>query len=77
MAVLVYGLVAFIPSHALVFTTAHQVYGDPFVLLVLGAFFGFADERAPRRRAGSPPAPRGRQQQSPVRPGLSELAQVV
>ena len=41
-AVLIYGLVAFIPSHAAVFVTAHQVYGDPFVLLVLGAFFGFA-----------------------------------
>ncbi len=41
-AVLIYGLVSFIPSHAVVFVTAHQVYGDPFVLLVLGAFVGFA-----------------------------------
>ena len=41
-AVLIYSLVSFIPSHAVVFMTAHQVYGDPFVLLVLGAFFGFA-----------------------------------
>ena len=41
-AVLIYGLVSFIPSHAVVFVTAHQVYGDPFVLLVLGAFIGFA-----------------------------------
>jgi hypothetical protein len=41
-AVLVYGLVSFIPSHAAVFITAHQVYGDPFVLLVLGALLGFA-----------------------------------
>ncbi len=41
-AVLTYGLVAFIPSHAVVFMTSHQVYGDPFVLLVLGAFIGFA-----------------------------------
>jgi hypothetical protein len=41
-AVLVYGLVSFLPSHAVVFLTAHQVYGDPFVLLVLGALLGFA-----------------------------------
>ena len=41
-AVLVYGLASFIPSHAVVFITAHQVYGDPFVLLVLGALTGFA-----------------------------------
>lgn len=63
-AVFVYGLVAFIPSHAVVFITAHQVYGDPFVLLVLGAFFGFAMSarriaaleavRAARAAAGSP-----------------------
>lgn len=41
-AVLIYGLVSFIPSHAVVFVTAHQVYGDPFVLLVLGALIGLA-----------------------------------
>lgn len=41
-SVLLYGLVSFIPSHAVVFVTAHQVYGDPFVLLVLGALLGFA-----------------------------------
>lgn len=40
-AVLLYGLASFIPSHAVVFVTAHQVYGDPFVLLVLGALIGF------------------------------------
>jgi hypothetical protein len=41
-AALVYGLASFLPSHAVVFVTAHQVYGDPFVLLVLGALVGFA-----------------------------------
>lgn len=66
-AVLVYGLVAFIPSHALVFTTAHQVYGDPFVLLVLGAFFGFA--MSARRVAALEAARAARAAaQSPVRP---------
>ncbi|MGE0641510.1 MAG: hypothetical protein AB7G12_15860 [Thermoanaerobaculia bacterium] len=30
------GLVALIPANAVVFLTAHQVFGDPFVLIVLG-----------------------------------------
>ncbi len=76
-AVLIYGLVSFIPSHAAVFVTAHQVYGDPFVLLVLGAFFGFAMsarrlavlEAARARRAAAAPATRpqpGRGRPTPV-----------
>jgi hypothetical protein len=31
-----YGLLALIPANAVVFLTAHQVFGDPFVLIVLG-----------------------------------------
>lgn len=31
-----FGLVALIPANAVVFLTAHQVFGDPFVLIVLG-----------------------------------------
>ncbi|HVS10402.1 MAG TPA: hypothetical protein VMS76_11050 [Planctomycetota bacterium] len=39
---LVLGLAAILPSNAAVFVTAHQLYGDPFVLVVLGALFGLA-----------------------------------
>ena len=35
-----YGLIAFLPANAAVFLTAHQVYGDPFVLLTLGWMAG-------------------------------------
>lgn len=39
-ALLLYGLVAFLPANGVVFLTAHQVYGDPFVLIVLGLMTG-------------------------------------
>jgi hypothetical protein len=39
---LVLGLAAILPSNAAVFVSAHQLYGDPFVLTVLGAVFGLA-----------------------------------
>jgi len=39
-ALLLYGLIAFLPANAAVFLTAHQVYGDPFVLIVLGLVCG-------------------------------------
>jgi len=35
-AVRFYGLFALIPANAIVFLTAHQVFGDPFVLITLG-----------------------------------------
>lgn len=38
----VYGLVAIVPANLAVFVTAHQVYGDPFVLIVLGWLTGAA-----------------------------------
>lgn len=41
-AVRVYGLVAIVPANLAVFVTAHQVYGDPFVLIVLGWLTGAA-----------------------------------
>jgi hypothetical protein len=37
---LVRGIVALVPSHAAVFASAQQLYGDPFVLCVLGALLG-------------------------------------
>ncbi|GMU65506.1 MAG: hypothetical protein AMXMBFR36_17800 [Acidobacteriota bacterium] len=41
-AVRVYGLVSIVPANLAVFVTAHQVYGDPFVLIVLGWLTGAA-----------------------------------
>ncbi|MEK6285236.1 MAG: hypothetical protein AABO57_05805 [Acidobacteriota bacterium] len=38
---LIFGLVAFLMTNGFVYTTAHQVFGDPFVLIVLGFFLGF------------------------------------
>ncbi|MFN7941384.1 MAG: hypothetical protein U0X73_07270 [Thermoanaerobaculia bacterium] len=40
IAVLTHGLIAFLPANAAVFLTAHQVFGDPFVLIVLGWITG-------------------------------------
>ena len=37
-----YGLIALLPANLAVFVTAHQVYGDPFVLIVLGWLAGAA-----------------------------------
>lgn len=60
---LVLGLVAILPSNAAVFVSAQQLYGDPFVLIVLGAIFGlalgFPPAKALELRAGygPPPAP--------------------
>ncbi len=39
-ALRLYGLAAFLPANAAVFLTAHQVFGDPFVLIVLGLVTG-------------------------------------
>ncbi len=38
---LVIGLVALLITNAFVYTIAHQVFGDPFVLIILGLFLGF------------------------------------
>lgn len=40
LAVPAYALIAFLPANLAVFLTAHQVYGDPFVLIVLGWLAG-------------------------------------
>lgn len=37
---LTYGLIAFLGANIPVFITAHQVYGDPFVLIILGLALG-------------------------------------
>jgi len=41
LARLVYGMTAFLCANGIVFVTAHQVFGDPFVLLMLGWLVGF------------------------------------
>jgi hypothetical protein len=38
---LLYGMVSFMIANVIVFATAHQVFGDPFVLLILGWILGF------------------------------------
>ena len=38
---LVYGLISFLLANTIVFAAAHQVFGDPFVLLILGWILGF------------------------------------
>ncbi|HXI93330.1 MAG TPA: hypothetical protein VNO24_25245 [Blastocatellia bacterium] len=38
---LIFGLAAFLMTNGVVFIIAHQVFGDPFVLIVLGFFLGF------------------------------------
>jgi hypothetical protein len=38
---LAFGLLAFLVTNCFVFVVAHQVFGDPFVLIILGFFLGF------------------------------------
>ena len=38
---LILGLQAFLVTNAFVYVIAHQIFGDPFVLIVLGFFIGF------------------------------------
>jgi hypothetical protein len=56
------GMVAFCAANIPVFVGASQIYGDPFVLMLLGSFLGFvlAAARLERLRAGSVPLPRTR-----------------
>lgn len=55
IARLAVGLTAFLSANAIVFITAHQAFGDVFVLLVLGIFLGFI--LAIRRFQSGPVAP--------------------
>ena len=41
VAKLVFGVTAFLAANAIVFASAHQVYSDPFILLLLGSCLGF------------------------------------
>ncbi|PYT06913.1 MAG: hypothetical protein DMF60_08210 [Acidobacteria bacterium] len=41
LAKLVFGFVAFLITNGFVYVIAHQVFGDPFVLILLGFFLGF------------------------------------
>jgi hypothetical protein len=38
---LAFGLLAFLVTNGFVYAIAHQVFGDPFVLIILGFFLGF------------------------------------
>lgn len=68
IAPLVYSFVAFIAANSIVFTTAHQIFGDVFILILLGLILGFImrapylvgdwGEKAPQ--IASPPVTRRR-----------------
>lgn len=55
------GLVAFLGANVVVFISAHQAYGDPFILLILGWLFGFVVAAVPisRRRRSLVQQPKG------------------
>jgi hypothetical protein len=38
---LAFGLLAFLVTNGFVYAIAHQVFGDPFILIILGFFLGF------------------------------------
>ncbi|HMG35928.1 MAG TPA: O-antigen ligase family protein [Blastocatellia bacterium] len=60
---LIFGLMAFLITNGMVYLIAHQVYGDPFVLILLGLFLGFVIGTPKMHVAGQ--AAKG---QIPVRP---------
>lgn len=41
VAKLIFGIAAFLAANAIVFASAHQVYSDPFILLLFGTCLGF------------------------------------
>ena len=51
------GLAAFLGTNLLLFIIATQIYGDLFVLLLLGCFLGFADAIAQVILQGGKPRP--------------------
>ncbi len=74
---LIFGAVAFLASNSVEFMTAHQIFGDPFVLLILGWVAGFLltlldqqlsqIESSPVVRPAAPP-PRAARALPPGRP---------
>ena len=58
---LFYGVISFLLANAAVFVTAHQVFGDPFVLVIIGWLLGFVlaipgfKDRAPVQAYASAP----------------------
>jgi hypothetical protein len=51
-----YGLMAFLFANAVMYAVAHQIYGDPLVLYILGLVLGLA-LAIPGIREGAPPRP--------------------
>jgi len=66
-----YGLIAFLFANAVLFAVAHQIFGDPLVLYVIGVVFGMA-LAVPHMREGAPPPPRERSapREAPTPAGL-------
>ena len=64
---IVFGLAAFLVTNGFVYIVAHQVFGDPFVLIVMGFFLGFV-MAAPKMQKSQ--EQRARSQRSEVRSQL-------
>lgn len=66
---LIFGTVAFLVANSVEFVTAHQIFGDPFVLLILGWVVGFLLALLERQLGTIRPAavPRPELASSPVR----------
>jgi hypothetical protein len=86
---LAFGLVAFLVTNGFVFAIAHQVFGDPFVLITLGFFVGFVlampkmvmrkttqDRRAGVDRRQTADRRRGRLGENPGNPTHVPLAEL-
>ena len=65
LAKLIFGLVAFLLTNGFVYVIAHQVFGDPFILIILGFFTGFI--------VAMPKMLRRKEQRSEVRSQRSEV----
>ena len=66
-----YGLIAFLSANAIMFAVAHQIFGDPLVLYMIGLGLGMA-LAIPGMRGGRPP---GRRELPPApRESVAEVA---
>lgn len=68
---IVFGLAAFLVTNGFVYIVAHQVFGDPFVLVVLGFFLGFVMATPKMGKAAAMGAAVSRQKHQAAREDLS------
>ena len=65
---LAYGLMAFLFANAVMYAAAHQIYGDPLVLCMIGFVLGMAFA-VPSMREGAPHRLRERRPRREASPG--------